>query len=96
MQRAVGNALLGLSPWLMKFLSVAGTAAMFLVGGGIIVHAIPLLGGPIEQIAHRVEGVPTVGPLAATVGPMVASLIVGVVVGALLVGAMALLRRLRR
>ena len=96
LQRAVGDGLLWLSPWLMKFLSVAGTAAMFLVGGGIIVHAIPLLGGPIEQIAHRVEGVPTVGPLAAAVGPMLASFVVGMVVGALLVGAVALVKRFMR
>ena len=31
------------APWLMKALSVAGTAAMFLVGGGILVHGVPAL-----------------------------------------------------
>lgn len=41
--RKLGNALLTLAPWLMRFLSVAGTAAMFLVGGGIISHGIPAL-----------------------------------------------------
>jgi len=46
--RAVGVALVGAAPWLMKFLSVAGTAAMFLVGGGIIVHGIP----PIAAFDH--------------------------------------------
>ena len=41
--RALGAAILAAAPWLMKALSVAGTAAMFLVGGGILVHGIPVL-----------------------------------------------------
>ena len=41
--RGLGAAIVRAAPWLMKFLSVAGTAAMFLVGGGIIVHGIPAL-----------------------------------------------------
>lgn len=38
---ALGRAILRAAPWLMKALSVAGTAAMFLVGGGILVHGLP-------------------------------------------------------
>ncbi|MGQ0512015.1 MAG: DUF808 domain-containing protein [Betaproteobacteria bacterium] len=41
--RTLGLAILAVAPWLMKGLSVAGTAAMFLVGGGILVHGIPAL-----------------------------------------------------
>ena len=41
--QAVGRSLLQLTPWLMKALSAAGTAAMFLVGGGILVHGAPFL-----------------------------------------------------
>ena len=41
--QALGRGILRLAPWLMKALSVAGTAAMFLVGGGIIVHGLPVL-----------------------------------------------------
>ena len=41
--QGLGRAILALAPWLMKGLSVAGTAAMFLVGGGIIVHGVPAL-----------------------------------------------------
>ncbi len=47
-QQAVGRVLLVGAPWLMKFLSVAGTAAMFLVGGGILVHGL-------EWLHHRAE-----------------------------------------
>ena len=47
--RALGAAILRVAPWLMKGLSVAGTAAMFLVGGGILVHGIPPLHHLIES-----------------------------------------------
>jgi predicted DNA repair protein MutK len=49
--RSLGGAILRAAPWLMKFLSVAGTAAMFLVGGGIIVHGIPPLGAALHGLA---------------------------------------------
>lgn len=76
---SVGNALLVVAPRLMKGLSVAGTVAMFLVGGGIISHGVPplhaWLTGVQEPIASALEG------------------LVGVVTGALLVGAVALWSR---
>jgi hypothetical protein len=49
MQRALGAAILRVAPWLMKGLSVVGTAAMFLVGGGILVHGIPALHPLVEN-----------------------------------------------
>jgi len=42
-KRALGRGILTAAPWLMKFLAIAGTAAMFLVGGQILVHAIPVM-----------------------------------------------------
>jgi hypothetical protein len=44
-----GEILLQAAPWLMKALSVLGTAAMFLVGGGIITHGIAPAHHFIEQ-----------------------------------------------
>ena len=41
--RGLGRGILAFAPWLMRFLSIAGTAAMFLVGGGIVSHGIPAL-----------------------------------------------------
>lgn len=38
-----GRGILAVAPWLMRGLSVAGTAAMFLVGGGIIAHGLPVI-----------------------------------------------------
>ena len=83
---AIGRGILALAPRLMKFLSIAGTAAMFLVGGGILVHGIDALHHWIE--AHAA------GPL----GWLWSNLFnagVGIVAGALVLGAVALVGRLR-
>ena len=52
--RILGRGILWAAPFLMKALSIAGTAAMFLVGGGIITHGIPPVHHAIEQISHAV------------------------------------------
>lgn len=51
-KQAIGRGLLAFAPWLMKTLSVVGTAAMFLVGGGILLHGIPALGHAVEHFAE--------------------------------------------
>jgi predicted DNA repair protein MutK len=56
MQRTLGRAILAAAPWLMRLLSVAGTAAMFLVGGGILSHGIPVVHHLIEDLAIRTGG----------------------------------------
>jgi uncharacterized protein len=48
--QAVGRGILWFAPWLMKALSVVGTAAMFLVGGGILVHGLPVVHHAIEAV----------------------------------------------
>jgi predicted DNA repair protein MutK len=55
-QRKAGQACLLGAPYLMKSLSVIGTAAMFMVGGGIITHGIPVAHHFIEQLAQSVNG----------------------------------------
>ncbi len=55
--RAIGAALVNGAPILMKLLSVVGTAAMFLVGGGIISHGIPALHHAIESASANLSGV---------------------------------------
>ena len=77
--RRLGRGLLVAAPWLMKFLSIAGTAAMFLVGGGILVHGIPLLHHWQEAIAHTTSGVVALLLDLAYVG------FVGLILGALVV-----------
>jgi len=46
----LGNGLIALSPKLMKLLTIVGTIAMFLVGGGIVVHSIPYIHHMVENI----------------------------------------------
>ena len=86
--QAVGNGILAAAPWLMKGLSVAGTIAMFLVGGSILAHGIPPLAHWIEATA---EGAGGWSKLLA----MLLDGAVGMAAGALLLAGYALARRLR-
>ncbi|CAG9183546.1 DUF808 domain-containing protein [Cupriavidus respiraculi] len=88
--RAFGRGILTAAPWLMKTLSVVGTAAMFLVGGGILMHGLPAAHHLEEGFAHWLAGVPGVGGVLAVIGPLLLSGLAGVVAGALvLAGVMA-------
>ena len=80
--QALGKLLLALAPKLMKFLSVVGTAAMFMVGGGIVAHALPALHHFSEGVAHAVEGVPAIGGVLAAIAPTVVDALMGVLIGA--------------
>jgi predicted DNA repair protein MutK len=75
---------------MMRGLSVAGTAAMFLVGGGILVHGLPWLHHPIETAADTVAAT---APWAGTVVRALLQAAVGVVAGALALASVALARR---
>jgi len=88
--QSLGKGLLFIAPWLMKFLSVVGTAAMFLVGGGIIVHGVAPLHHAIEQF--------TASQAAAIqwMLPTLLNLLLGFVVGAVVVGAVSVVSRLRQ
>jgi len=92
-QRACGAAILAAAPWLMKTLSVVGTAAMFLVGGGILAHGIPWLGHGIEALAGKAAAAPVVGAALPVLGSMIGNAIVGVAAGALAVAIGSLVRR---
>ena len=87
--KAVGRFLLAAAPRLMKLLSVLGTAAMFLVGGGILVHGVPPLH---HAIAHFAEGKAWLVSVLVENG---ANAGVGVVAGALVLAGVALLQKLR-
>lgn len=83
---ALGRGILAFAPRLLKALSVAGTAAMFLVGGGILVHGI----GPLH---HAVQGLAAVPP--GWLWTALANAAFGVVAGAVVLAAVTLLARLR-
>jgi uncharacterized protein len=82
-QRSVGKGVLKAAPYLMRFLSIAGTAAMFLVGGGILTHGWPALHHWIEGLAERIGALPGVGGVLKTVAPTLMDGVAGIVAGAL-------------
>lgn len=87
--RALGGIILRAAPWLMKGLSLAGTAAMFLVGGGILEHGIPPLHHLTEELAAG----------SGSMGWLVPSLVdagIGIVAGGLALLVISLVQRLRR
>ena len=88
----LGLGLLAFAPWLMKFLSVAGTAAMFLVGGGILSHGIPWIDHWVKGIVHR-DGLSGLEATLAALTPILMNLAVGVVAGAIAVVIVGLARR---
>jgi len=83
--KAVGAGILRAAPWLMKGLSIAGTAAMFLVGGGILVHGVPPLAHALESLAE--------GPAQGVI-MFVLNAVIGILAGAIVLGAVALVQRL--
>lgn len=83
LQRACGRMLLRAAPYLMKVLSVVGTAAMFLVGGGILTHGLPGAHEQIHAVAHAVAAWPVVGGLLAAIVPTLLDGLAGIIAGAL-------------
>ena len=92
-QRAVGVRILRLAPYLMKGLSIAGTAAMFLVGGGILTHGIPAVHHWIEGLAERAGALPYVGGVLDAIAPALANAAFGIVAGALALAVVSLVRK---
>ncbi len=94
-QRWFGARLLSFAPWLMKALAVVGTVAMFMVGGGILVHGIHVLDVWIKHLAEQLGALSYIGPLLTALTPTLAAVLVGLVAGALVLGVVSLLQRLR-
>ena len=85
--RAVGRGILRFAPWLMKGLSIAGTAAMFLVGGGILAHGIPGLESWLHHLADDlVAGLGLLVPMLANAG-------IGILAGIVVLGVVSLFRK---
>lgn len=91
----VGLGIIKVAPYLMKALSVAGTVAMFLVGGGILTHGVHAVDHWISEFSAGAAAVPGVGGVLGTLLPMLANAFVGVVVGGLVLLLVNLVKRLR-
>lgn len=87
--RIIGKGLLVLAPWLMKSLSVIGTLAMFLVGGGIVVHGIAPLHHAIEHFAQGQ------GSVVAAILPTIVNLVIGFIIGAIVIAGVKGIAKLR-
>jgi hypothetical protein len=92
---ALGGTILRAAPWLMKGLGIAGTIAMFLVGGGIVTHAIPGLHDLVRHQAEALRSLSVVGPVLAALLPTLVDFVCGIVAGALTLVAWNTLQRLR-
>jgi predicted DNA repair protein MutK len=87
-KRSLGVGILKTAPYLMKGLSIAGTAAMFLVGGGIIAHGIPVL-------HHLGEELAAAGGVLGALAPTLFSAVTGIVTGFVIVAIVTLAKRLK-
>jgi len=87
--QAMGRSVLVATPWLMKGLSVAGTVAMFLVGGGILTHGVPALHHLIAGLLHGFDGV------TIKLGALLLDAAAGLVAGLLVLLAVTIFQRLR-
>jgi predicted DNA repair protein MutK len=87
-KQKIGQLLLAAAPKLMKFLSIAGTLAMFLVGGGILVHGIGFLDHGVEDLAH-LTGV------FESVTTMLLNGLIGLIVGVVVVAIVTAIGKLR-
>lgn len=83
-KQKAGEGILYIAPKIMRLISVVGMAAMFLVGGGILVHALPFLHHRVEDLTHGLDGligITAVGAANAAVGLVAGALVLAVVEG---------------
>lgn len=92
--RGIGIGLLRVTPYLMKSLAIGGTIAMFLVGGGILVHGLPFVHHFAEAAAERVQHVPGIGGVLHVIVPALLNMLTGVVTGLLVLALVEAIKRL--
>ena len=93
-QAWTGERILDFAPYLMKGLSTVGTAAMFLVGGGIILHGIAPLHHVLEVLLVSIEALPG-GSALTLLTTIVANAVTGLIAGGVLVALLTLFNRIR-
>jgi len=94
--RALGLRILGAAPVLMKSLSVIGTAAMFLVGGGILVHGLPVAHHAVAAVAGSAALLPGIGGMLGAVTPLLMDGLAGMAAGALVLAGVMIVKGLIR
>ncbi len=94
-KRRVGAGVLRAAPYLMRALTIAGTAAMFLVGGGILTHGLPLVHHALEKWAQQVAAVPQFGGVLGWLTPLLGDAASGLLAGALAWLVVSAIKRFR-
>lgn len=89
-KRALGRLILRIAPYMMKTLSVVGTVAMFLVGGGILVHGIPMASDIVYQLTAAIKSTPA-GNILGPITPMLLNGVAGFIAGAIVFAGISLL-----
>jgi predicted DNA repair protein MutK len=92
----LGKGLLRLAPGLMKTLAIIGTAAMFMVGGGILVHGLPGGHHLSESLTAGLHQLPNLGTLLAAPASILLNLVTGAICGAITFGLARGIKKLRR
>lgn len=92
-KQTIGRGLLAFAPKLMKTLTIVGTIAMFLVGGGIISHGVPLLHHFTEGSVDYAEHIPTVGSILGALTPTLINLVIGFVAGLIVLAIVSLIKK---
>ena len=96
LQQMIGNGLLEFAPQLMKSLAVIGTAAMFLVGGSILLHGLPQAHDVIHAVKQTAQFVPIVGEVLAALAPSLLDMATGAVAGGVVMLLVATTNRIRK
>ena len=93
-KQTIGRGLLAFAPKLMKTLTIVGTLAMFLVGGGIITHAIPVFHHFTEDSVEYIDHIPTVGHFIGALTPTLINFVIGFVAGLIVVLVVSMISKL--
>ena len=93
-KRGLGNLILRAAPYLMRSLTVIGTIAMFMVGGGILTHGISALHHGIEVASLALAGLPVIGGLLGAIAPALLNAVFGVFAGGVVLLVVTAVQRL--
>lgn len=88
-----GEKILWIAPKFMKTLSIVGTVAMFLVGGGILAHGFPPVAQLFHDVEHFTEGLPVAASFIGGVAAMIGNFVIGVLAGGILVGVWTIAKK---
>ena len=93
-KQSIGRGLLAFAPKLMKTLTIVGTIAMFLVGGGIIAHTIPWFHHLTEDSVDHIQHIPNVGNIIGAVTPTLINLVIGFIAGMAVLLIVAMIQKI--